>query len=482
MERIVSMGRVIFLCILLFLFIPNLTFSYLPREETDDLSLNTAINHSEGCQFPLLYDYILQDVSLIQDEEHTFSPSSYRNFPGSEVTRYLWFEELKLLVPYATPDEILALTQGISAGDSFWPEYDEEYLYARIFSPLFHCRPLSKILSDKNASLEEIVIIQAIALDIAGYETNLVVVPIMTQQGFRQLIFIAYKKPDEQKWQVMENPTLRKLEYSFEPHEKIEDLARDMSPLFEAYWLQPVFRHVSVRDYPTVPSIVLSDSELLANLKNQFLKLCRHFGIDVEGLDYVDSNDILGSLITLFEPLMLPEYVLQLIGPGLIVFRNLTQDLHKFPGGKSTYRSGFRNFSTIVVNHNLDGCVLLHEIAHICHQCLGVRNISALGFRADSQFLDNFYYSGKYDLNLETFAVMVANYVHNPLRLRLHIIERMEAGDFIAVSNYLIIKDYLFSGVEYGDTDKSSIWWTRENDINYIWYRRNGIEHCFLHP
>lgn len=127
--------------------------------------------------------------------------------PCPPVTADLSEDELSLLLPYNTPEKILELTQVVAGSEIFNQCFDTG---PQIFNPDFYCRPIKAILENKGATTEEIVFLQAIALDLAGYERKLVIVPSETERGLRHITFVAYKKPDKSSWRAMENPAFVK--------------------------------------------------------------------------------------------------------------------------------------------------------------------------------------------------------------------------------------------------------------------------------
>ncbi|MGE4358008.1 MAG: hypothetical protein AB7E08_05615 [Candidatus Omnitrophota bacterium] len=418
-----------------------------------------------------------------------------QGFPGIAVRDELLEEELRILLPYDTPEKILNLTEEIS-GSSTLNNYTEDGI-PLIFSPDFRCRPFKVIFNERNATVEEVIVTQTIALKVAGYQTSLVTVPAQTEKGIRPITFVAYKKAEEQNWQIMDNPALRELsdkeKNEFTIHTpRAKDLARVFSNDYPAYEINPEFFYLISDFLGTTVSAgykLKQDDNFKNNLVDNLLTAARKLHIQIAGIHNLRTLGLeqIESLAFSFQ--MIPEEVLRTVNRIRFLEAYLLKSVDlmgtRISAGKAVYVDFlFLTISQIDLSRGARGHTLVHEIGHIYQDFIGSIVLHKIGFKEDINFLEKFYDSDIKSRKIlwcifhETFAEMFARYVLSPVLLREYIIEEIKQGNFLMANNYLCLKEHVFLNAEYGDTSISSIWRENVEGREYICYREDGKDYC----
>ncbi|MCM8784242.1 MAG: hypothetical protein NC818_05670 [Candidatus Omnitrophica bacterium] len=419
-----------------------------------------------------------------------------RNFPDLRARETLLEEELETLFYYDTADKILTLTEEITRYSSIF-DISAEGLIPKIFNSDFVCRPLNTLLNNKDATLEELIFVQALALRAAGDDVRLVTVPTVTEKGIRAMTFVAYKKPEEEKWQFMYNPLLAEFiqkDKLITSAREVRDLALNTNSRYPAYAIIPDFSYLVLRLWgkDVDGGYKFNQGENFKdNLIENFLTAARESGIQIGGEQNLRKFELEEIKALAFALQLLPKDILKAV--NRIRFLEGSYSDFIYPGipsistGLAFYVDFlFFGMSQIDLFKSASGYILVHEIGHIFEDFVGGINFYKNGFRGDVEFLESFYNSKSRNLSEtiifhETFAEMFSRFVTTPELLRAYVIKEIEKGNLLPLYNYLLLKERVFLNTEYGDTCISSIWRTKEDGREYICYRKNSSDYCLVY-
>ncbi|MDP8234358.1 MAG: hypothetical protein P9M06_06125 [Candidatus Saelkia tenebricola] len=374
---------------------------------------------------------------ISQDIDHFI-----RNKRGE--TFYIWntfgikqdvIEEYFLLITYNSPQEIFQLTSTISQNEKLVNKED-------IFEhPELNRnkRSVYDILKDGDATSEEISYIQAKALNMARYNTNLVSIPIMfDEKGTRKIMFSTYQDQKTNAWHALGNKAF----LSLLPETDI--LINEYGCTINGFENSMDIGNALKNHYPSSGLIYILDSPDISLSGNHYYESRLYINSLLNNLKQQAENKET-ELIKLEDALkVVSESRLIEILNGIQLFpETITKIISKIIFSADEKKPGLFTFP------------IYNNIVWIQPR---------ISFRTFGVIIDLFI--GNLDL--------VSKYIRNPQELRKEIIAGFKDGDLTLAEKYFYIKETYFNGMEYGDL--TTDWFYKSSDDKIFYVDQNGVK------